>query len=388
MSKGFIDGATITSALTYLNLGKSASHPLWHQTSILETTYLLLHDDISIIPRPKGLGGERGDYEIVTTEMSELRVDSDNRKEVFAETFSAVNNQNLDATNNIYKLIKSAWEQVDSNEDFSIWADVQRFDRWANQVPTYGALFDWESIPIISKVTGYDIDEVKRIYRESGDIEKVKRWRKRTEVWRAAKIANAGWIIGGFMRGIFYDNLAAKEGLHLLAHPFRQFPSSQVNRVEIHDISNTLEVIAKLLIANALNQRTKNQRVLTWAKSVKDAREFIQSNLEEYPKLTEPTTHGKALERAIMVARGIDLEGNAKDLRDLMDVGIGLALSGFGITAWASIPIIFTIKQFTKVSPGNLIGDVVFKSDYYYRWLAESIPGRVERALPDAYAEK
>ncbi len=31
MAEGFIDGALITSALTFLNLGRNASRPLWHQ---------------------------------------------------------------------------------------------------------------------------------------------------------------------------------------------------------------------------------------------------------------------------------------------------------------------------------------------------------------------
>jgi len=388
MTRGFIDGATITSALTYLNQGKFAFTPLWHQTSILETTYLLLHEDISIIPRPKGLGGEQGDYAIVAEEMSELIVDSQDRKNVFEATFGYVNNEALDSTNELYRLIKSAWEQVEQNENFLNWADVQRVDRWENQSRTYGALFDKESVSLISKVTGYDIADVKRIYLDSGDAKKVKRWRKRTETWGDAKIANAGWIIGGFIRGFFYDNLAANEGLHLLSHPFRESASVPPSDVEQYDISNSLEAMAKLIIANALNERTKKSRVGTWAQSVKKAREFIQKNAGEYPKLTEPTTHEKALEKAVTLARGIDLEGNAKYLRYGVDAGISLALWGFGIAPWISIPFIFFYKVGVKKSPGDFVGDFVFKSDYYYKWLADSIPGRVERTLPNASRNK
>jgi len=382
MAKGFIDGATITSALTYLNQGKSAENPLWHQISILETTYLLLHEDIHIIPRPKGLGREQGDYAIVASEISELIVDSEDRQKVFKTTFDHVNNEALDSSNEIYNLVKSAWEEINKDENFLHWADVQRFDRWVNQSQTYGALYDAESISLISKVTGHDIDDVKRVHFESGDINKVKKWRKRTESWEDAKIANAGWVIGGFMRGFFYDNLAKAEGLYLLSHPFRKPASIPSSSIELYDISNSLEVLAKLITANSLNELTKASRVSTWAKSVKKAREFIQQNINEYPKLIEPTTQPKAEENAITVARGIDLGGNAKETRHLIDAGLSLALWGFGVAPWASIPLLLMFKAASKKSPGELLGDFTFKSDYYYRWLASSVPGRVERSIP------
>lgn len=382
MTRGFIDGATITSALTYLNQGKSGSHPLWHEQSILETTYLLLHEDIQIVPRPKGIGGERGDYAIVATEISELIVDSGNRKQVFKATFDVVKGDNLSSPNKIYNLIKSAWGQVDQNEDFLNWAEIQRADRWVNQSQTYGALYDAESVAIISKVTGYDIKDVERIYFESANIKKVKTWIKRIESLEEAKIANAGWIIGGFMRGFFYDNLAASEGLHMLTHPFRQAAAFPADTIESYDISNTLELIAKIIIANSLNEPTKERRVKKWAESIKNARNFIQENIAEYPKLIDPTTQPKAMEKALMVSRRIDLNGTLKEISYFIDAGISAVIWGFDIAPWASIPFIFLYQNFTKKFPGESIADFFFKSNSYYRWLANSVPGRIERALP------
>lgn len=381
MTKGFIDGATITSALTYLNQGKSASTPLWHEISILETTYLLLHEDIHIIPRPKGLGNEHGDYAIVADEFSALIADSANRKKVFKETFDLVNKEALDPTHDIYKIVKSAWERVNQDEDFLKWADVQRFDRWANQSLTYGALYDKRSIALISKVSGYEIEDVKRVYSDSGDVAKVKRWRKRTDSWEDARIANAAWVIGGFIRGLFYDNLAAAEGLHLLSHPFRQHAKVPSNSIEQYDVSNSIEVLAKLIIANSLNQVTKERRIRTWVESVKKAREFIRTNIQEYPKLIEATTQPNAEKNAITVARGIDLEGNSKELKYLIDASLSLVLWGFGVAPWASIPFLFLFKMASKKTPGTYLGDFAFQSDYYYQWLARSVPGRVERTL-------
>jgi hypothetical protein len=382
MTKGFIDGATITSALTYLNQGKSASTSLWHEISILETTYLLLHEDIHIVPRPKGLGNEHGDYAIVANEFSALIADSEKRKQVFKETFDLVNNEALDPTHDIHKLVKSAWERINQDEDFLKWADLQRFDRWANQSQTYGALYDEQSIALISKVSGYDMKDVKRVYRDSGDVAKVKRWRKRTESWENARIANAAWVIGGFIRGLFYDNLAAAERLHLLTHPFRQHAAVPSNSIEQYDISNSLEVLAKLIIANALNEVTKERRIRTWVESVKEAREFIKTNVQEYPKLIDATTRPNAEKNAITVARGINLEGNIKELRYLIDASLSLALWGFGVAPWASIPFMFLFKMASNKTPGTYLGDFVFQSDYYYQWLARSVPGRVERTLP------
>jgi hypothetical protein len=82
MAEGFLDGAMFTSALTFLNLGRKGSHSTWHLSSVLETTYALLQDDMKIIPRPLGLGHEQGDYAIAAAEFPQLLVDGAKREAV------------------------------------------------------------------------------------------------------------------------------------------------------------------------------------------------------------------------------------------------------------------------------------------------------------------
>lgn len=382
MANGFIDGATITSALTYLNLGRNASRPKWHQMSMLEATYLMLHDNIRIIPRPRGTGGEHGDYAIVASECRELIVDSSRRREVLAATF-AVANQN-------YQLIKTAWKHSQKDPDFLSWAELQRYDRWQNQVLTYGNLFDRESISMISEVAGYEAREVLRIYKESADPNTVVRWIHTVDHAEDAKIANAGWIIGGFMRGFFYDNLAAAEGLQLLSHPFRSIAQNPLEVREQYEVTNSEEAVVKILIGNALTERTRQGRVTTWATTVKKARDYIHT---AKPDLRNKTQR-EAEDCAIQVARKIDLQGGPRDLRWALDFGLqtGVSLVGFSLSSWVGLLTsgigarlgMLTYKLAFNKTPGEQIGDLLLKSNYQFRWLARSIPGRIERTLSPA----
>jgi hypothetical protein len=373
MARGFIDGATITSALTYLNLGRYASAPVWHTQSILETTYLLLHDNIHIITRPKGIGGEIGDYAIAASEFRELIFDSGIRKRVLRKTFSEAADK--------YPFIKEAWEDSRSNEAYLRWAEVQRYDRWENQSFTYGALFDFEAIPIISKVTGYTEQELLSVQRKSSDPNTVKRWAKASKLSSEAMIAEAAWLIGGYVRGFFYSKLAAAEGLQLLSHPFRRLTEENLGIGEQHHVTNSEEALVKILVANALTELTsKRRRINVWATSVNKVRHFIRVNDVEFLDTTQP----EAEEHAIRIAKKIGLQAAPRELRWLIDSTLGLSLAGcFHVAPWFAVPAFLGYRMIFGKTPGEHVGDLALKSTYQFEWLARSIPGRIERGLSD-----
>src|SRR5260370_1650026 len=331
----------------------------------------MLHDNIHIIPRPRGTGGEHGDYAIVARGFPELIVDSVRRREVFEKTFNEAD-QN-------YEHVKSAWDQSQLDDDFQSWAAIQRYDRWKNQVITYGGLFDKASIPLISNVSGYDQRDVERIHKESARTKNVRRWIKCIESETEAQIANASWVIGGFMRGFFYNNLAAAEKLQLLTHPFRSAVQRPLSIVEQHDVTNAEEALVKILIGNALTERTKARRVQTWTSTVRKARDFIKDEKLELGA----TTQAEAEDKAIRVAQNLDLQGGPKYLRRAIDLTLALVpkLAGFTLAAWAIPLTIFVYREITDKTPGEEIGDALLKSDYQFRWLARSVPGRIERTL-------
>lgn len=379
MAEGYIDGATITSALTYLNLGRRASRPLWHQTSILETTYLLLDSNIHVIPRPQGTGGERGDYAVPASEFSGLMVDSDRRRAIFKATIQSADES--------YDLVKAAWEQSEQDEDFKAWADVQRRDRWKNQTLVYGGLFDAVFIPYISKASGFKERDVQRILKESVDPKNVQYWAKHIESLEAAQIANAGWVIGGFYRGIYYDNLASVEDWQLLTHPFRKLAKQPQEVTEQGEVTSSAEALVKILIANALTESTKKLRVHTWAKTVKKARDYIKERKPQLPNVPHP----EAVEIATQIARKIDVQGGPSYLRSLIDYSLGWGvpigftlLNGFTLEPWIIRPAMYIFKKYTNTTPGELMANAVLHSEYRFRWLENSIPGRIDRTLPSA----
>lgn len=56
-------------------------------------------------------------------------------------------------------------------------------------------------------------------------------------------------------------------------------------------------------------------------------------------------------------------------------------LTGFTLAGWILAPAMFIHKVRSNKSIGERIGDALLKSDYQFRWLENSIPGRIERAI-------
>lgn len=369
MATGFIDGALITSALTTLNLGRRSSYPEWHLNSLLESTYLLLYDNIRIIPRPQGPGGELGDYAIAAAILPQLFIDSAKRRQVFRYVVETANT-------NVEEL-KRGWESVQIDEAFLSWADLMRRDRWTNQVLTYGGLFDEQFVPVISSVIGSSISEVRRVQELSRMPKTVTRWARQVDTADDARIANMGWVIGGFLRGYYYTILAGSEDLQLLTHPFRQALESPQGIIEHHEVTTSQQVLVKLLVADALSRPKKSQRIRAWAESIQKCRNILTTEHLQLPNVDMP----RAEQYAIAVAKRIPLEGAPRYWRWALDGSLTAILWNFGVAPWISFPLLTAYRLGFDKTPGEHIGDALLRSDHQLRYLARSIPGKIQRTL-------
>ena len=101
-------------------------------------------------------------------------------------------------------------------------------------------------------------------------------------------------------------------------------------------------------------------------------------NVPISPGDTQPEAEKRAIEQAWV----INLKGGPRGLRRLIYFSIPLAfkLAGFSVAPWIGLGI-YALWELTDRTPGDYSGDKLLKSNYQFRWLARSVPGRIERAL-------
>lgn len=193
MVRGFIDTATLTSALGAVRQGVGRSLSLWHDQSLVEVTYLLLHERMSVIPRPGRLGGEIGDISILLSILPDISARQTNQKPAMQITNTWLDNNP--------QILNNVWRSAEKEQALWEWAIPQRDLRWVHHSETYGALFDEIFIPRIATVLQIPEMDLRKIHSTTTDPNKVKNWLKKGASSEDAKVAEKAWVLGGIIRG-------------------------------------------------------------------------------------------------------------------------------------------------------------------------------------------
>src|SRR5712671_1697606 len=114
MAKGFVDSASIHSALAVLKLGGTLSLSTWERQCLLEATYLFLFTDIGIIA---GLSGYRGASGLLSHVVKEFPSLEENR---FSGRDAALRATRRWLTRD-EQGVKDAWTQLQSQPEFEAW---------------------------------------------------------------------------------------------------------------------------------------------------------------------------------------------------------------------------------------------------------------------------
>lgn len=381
MAKGFIDMTALTSALGAVRQGKNVSLSTWHDRNLLEVTYLLLHDKMRVIPHPGDRGGELGDAATFFSVLPELTTTVSEAKQKIASEETKVwidNHQNM---------LADAWEKAKSNQALWEWAGPQRELRWLEQSQTYGGLFDETSIPYIAKLIPETDERIRKIYALSADHRQVKRWLK--VGGEEAEIAYRAWVLGCFIRGKYYENLAKHTRMQLVSHSLRTGLEETLKKGPSQNVRLSEELFVKILIGSAQIETSAQRRVAVLGKNIERARKAIEAKAIVLPNTV---TAEKAEEFAIQAARGAGINVIARLYRQIIDrfADVGAhAFLAYNLSYWVPYETIPAINaaahlgyyQLRHLSPGEEVTKLTFATKKRFRWLSTLPAGRLDHEV-------
>lgn len=387
MAKGFLDMSSLTSALCAVHQGSGTSLSFWHNQSLLEVTYLLLHENIRIFPRPGRFGGEVGDVSIFLSILPSVRARARNQHTAMLATKTWLGN-NQDS-------LTKAWLSAEANPLVWDWGIPQRDLRWVEHSATYGALFDEGFIPHIAKTLQVDESVLQGIHHTTTDPTKVKRWLKKRSLSEDAKIAEKAWMLAGIIRGKYYENMAKDTNLQMVLHPYRKGLEEPLEVSHTQQVNRTEELFVKYLIASALIETTAKRRVTVWSENIDRAKKALN---KKSIVLHETITESDAEDVAYTAAKRIGIVGGARIYRNLVErmaswqlptlIAISLSpwapVEATGAAALASLlsgAAQFIYKEKRGTSPGDDFAKFAFTTRTRFRWLAKTVPGRIERKI-------
>ena len=110
-TKGFIDAATIHSAMAALAAGSKGAAANWDKRALVEATYILLHGNIRIAPGVGHFAGARGLYSNVLVAFPWLNTKVSNRHLAAAKTKAWLSRHR--------QRLETAWHAASADTDFA-----------------------------------------------------------------------------------------------------------------------------------------------------------------------------------------------------------------------------------------------------------------------------
>src|ERR1035437_3490496 len=212
MTKGFIDSASVHSALAALSRRGDRDLSAWDHQSLIDCTYLLLFHKIGIVPGPGDYRGASGLFEHVVARLHSLEERKFSTTQALRSTRAWLTKSASD--------IRIAWDRTRAQPEFPVWAATQRELFWLHHVRMHMSLFNPEIVPHIASLLNVSANELQRLNLMSQNERTVGLWaRSRGE---DARLANDAWLVAALIRGKVHEYIAAQNGLHLAGHPFRK----------------------------------------------------------------------------------------------------------------------------------------------------------------------
>ena len=379
MTRGFIDSASVHSALGALTVGKTQKWTPWDRQSLHRATYLLMHGNIRVMSGPGPYAGAHGPYSDVLAVFPELEEPKFSKEKAERKTKWWLSSYP--------EALSKAWEQSRKDPSFQEWSNLQRELFWIAHVRMYGALFNEEFIPYISKLLECSESDLSRVHSKSGDLKLVTRWKDRLSS-EDARLAERAWLLSALVRGRFHEYLARDTKQQLISHPYRRAVGAKLKAGPRLVVLNTEQELVNRIIGSALLETSADRRIHTWIENVARARKAISLRKIALP---DAALGEDAEWFANQAAKRIGLPGSPARMRRELD---WLAASGLGglvalvIAPWAGIVTVGIsplIQQAYRHLRGASVGDdlakLCFSTSRWYSRLGNSVPGRVEDEL-------
>jgi hypothetical protein len=225
ITQGYIDHASISSALAVLSVKDAHRLSMWDRQCLIEATYLLLFSEIGIIPGPSNYRGASGVFSHVISSLPTLTCVRFDKEKALQST-----NQWLSKEEDSLRTI---WIGVCKQSDFIVWSRLMRELYWIDHVKMFGALFDNKLMQRLPNILNCSIEELQQVQHASKNETTVHQWLKSDLAGDDAKLANDAYLLAILIRGKFHEYLASSENLHLCPHPFRKLIQKPWNQSPI-----------------------------------------------------------------------------------------------------------------------------------------------------------
>src|ERR1035438_6810000 len=173
---GFVDSASVHSAISTLLIGKKREWTSWEQQSLLEVTYLLMNGNIRLSPGPSPYFGPSGPIQHVIKRFPSLEATSRELDgEIGARTRAWAARNPAQLKNALDGLLREPVSRA--------WAEVQIEHFWSNHAEMYGSLFNQDFIPQIARTLDCSPNDLTRVHSLSSNLAEVRLWQH--EIGRA-----------------------------------------------------------------------------------------------------------------------------------------------------------------------------------------------------------
>lgn len=372
-TRALIDSATLHDAFGALAAGRRARWNPWVAKNLVDTTWLLLFDNVTLVPGPQhsGIGAVPGHEAKLVSHIPELLLNEPPDSQALANTKRWLNHRNHP--------VRAAWDATRQREEFGDWAAYLRETWWPVHFTANRSLFRREDLHWLSALLNVSYSTLLDAQRQGESEAIIKTWSK-GKGGDLADLAGQAHIASILARGKYHEYFARTHGLQLVAHPVRDAIATRTNKPHAIPAANSESRFVNILIGSALLEPTTDRRIALWTENITRARVAVRSGAVALPQAVNDSD---ADAHAVTAARRISIPGSAAWERDLLNWSIGGNISAIGamlLGPWGIAAGLSLVAY--KVARGKSIGDSLAlkaTTDRNFQRLGRSVAGRVFR---------
>ena len=376
MAQGFIDHASISSAIAALKFRDAKRLSPWDRQCLTDATYMLLFHNVGIVPGPSDFRGASGLFTQVISTLPSLVSGR-------LKTANALRSTKMWMTRS-QSTIQGIWLAAQSDRDSVVWAALMRELFWVDHVRMHGALFDLELLSYTASLLQCSPDDLRRVHNRSRSEATVRAWLKTVHSSPEASLANDAYMLAILLRGRFHEYVAADSGLHLAGHPFRNLVRRPLGPATPEPVSNSEDYFVRVIVGSALLETTDERRVSRWVENIKKARDALAVHRIALPH-TAIDSDAETLAAEAAKRAGISTT-YARLLREL-DAAAALGIGGLllvSISPWLGLAAPFVPQAYRHLrglSIGEDLSRTFLDTTRRFARLAHRTAGRVDRTV-------
>lgn len=387
MAQIYIDSQILGGAVMALEDRSPGNWSRWNIESILTSTAALISTpELRISPSARHQGqilrayaGTPGNHAILSEGLSGTIRPYQPDNEVTLRSAKTVSEW---ARRNP-KLLAKCLETLKDDASYEAWIDYEANSGWRTATLIINGIFDERFLSPIATTLNISDSEARQILVSSRQPDQVEQWIKRSYVGADKELAKEMFSIGALLRGRFQDRVAELSGTGIISHPLREQVLKKINQdraVEL-GLSNSLDYLAKIIVAASLTEHKGENRIKLWTENVSRVRQrLVDDNSVALP--TAQISDNHALDAAVNAAQACEIRAHSKQLEALVHHATGLgvgALTSFTLSPWLFPVGLYASDLALKGLKEHVLPSNFARSQRRLRKLAISVPGRLKR---------